>query len=182
MLERLWADWRSAYVRGLDDATAGPASARNAPGGDGSLFERILNSGLSDEAAFVVHRGDHASVLLNAYPYGSGHVLVVPNRAVGQLSELSAPEADELWKTVDQAVLVIDDEYGAPGANVGLNQGSAAGAGVPDHLHIHVLPRWHADTNFMTAVAETRVLPEGLGDTWRRVSTAWARVPNRLAL
>ncbi len=180
MLERLWADWRSAYVRGLDDPEVEPDPPANAPQGHGSLFERILASGLSDEDALVVHRGELASVLLNAYPYGSGHLLIVSNRAVERVSDLTDAEAAELWGLVDQAVRVVDDEYGAPGANVGLNQGSAAGAGVPDHLHVHVLPRWHSDTNFMTSIAETRVLPESLGDTWRRVSVAWARVSNRL--
>jgi ATP adenylyltransferase len=111
--------------------------------------------------------------VLNAYPYGSGHLLVVPNRAVADLADLDADEGAELWTTVTDAVAAVRAAYAPDGVNVGLNLGSAAGAGVPDHLHVHVLPRWAADANFMTAVAETRVLPEPLAVTHRKVTDAW---------
>jgi len=175
MLERLWASWRSDYVRSIDDSNEHAFTT-----GDGAtLFEGILAAGLSDEEAGVVHRGELVSVILNAYPYGSGHVLVVPNRGVARLGDLTAEESRRLWDTVDRAVAVCEAEYECPGVNVGLNQGKAAGAGVPDHLHVHVLPRWLGDTNFMTAIAETRVLPESLDESGRRLRARWGQVPYR---
>ena len=111
--------------------------------------------------------------LLNAYPYTSGHLLVVPRRAVAALAELTEDEHAALWSTVRDAVTAVEAAYSPGGVNVGLNQGAAAGAGVPGHLHVHVLPRWSGDTNFMTATADTRVLPEALGETWRRLVEAW---------
>ena len=112
--------------------------------------------------------------MLNAFPYGSGHMLVVPNRGVGKLSDLAVDEARELWDTVQKAVAVAETVYQPPGINVGLNQGKAGGASVPDHLHVHVLPRWDGDTTFMTSIAETRVLPEPLDESARKLRAAWS--------
>lgn len=168
----LWAGWRSAY---LEEVTAREAAglAGPAPPGEGSLFERILTCGLPDEEAYVVHRGPLCSSLLNAYPYTSGHLLVLPNRPVAELEDLSDDEHVALWAEVRDAVAAVKAAYGCEGVNVGMNLGRAAGAGVPDHLHAHVLPRWSGDTNFMTTVAETRVLPEPLGTSWRKLRDAW---------
>ena len=141
--------------------------------GEQTLFEAIEASGLPDEETFVVHRGPKCLALLNAYPYTSGHLLVVPRRAVAVLAELTEDEHAALWSTVRDAVTAVEAAYSPGGVNVGLNQGAAAGAGVPSHLHVHVLPRWSGDTNFMTATADTRVLPEALGETWRRLVEAW---------
>ncbi|MPY92053.1 MAG: HIT domain-containing protein [Acidimicrobiia bacterium] len=163
-MERLWAGWRSAYVGGLDGRP---------PTGEGSLFERILRSGLPDDETYVVWRGEQCSALLNAYPYTSGHLMVLPNRAIAELDDLSEAEADELWAATRRAVRAVRAAYRPEGVNVGLNLGLAAGAGVPDHLHVHVLPRWSGDTNFTTAVAEARVLPEPLGVSWERLVAAW---------
>lgn len=168
-LARLWAGWRSAYIERV--VTDGAELGRDGEGR--SLFERILASPLGDEETHVVRRGELCSVLLNAYPYGSGHLLVVPNRAVADLGELEPGEITELWATVTQAVAAVRAAYRPDGVNVGLNLGAAAGAGVPDHLHVHVLPRWASDANFLTAVAETRVLPEPLSDTLAKVRRAW---------
>lgn len=164
-MDRWWAGWRHEYM----DA----AFAEVLPDGDGTLFERILGSGLPDEEAYVVARGPLVSALLNAYPYNSGHLLVMPNRAVPGLEDLTEDEETALWRTVRHGVAAITAAYSPEGVNVGLNLGRAAGAGVPDHLHVHCLPRWSGDTNFMTAIAETRVLPESLGVTWRRIRDAW---------
>jgi ATP adenylyltransferase len=167
-LEHLWAGWRSAYV--ADVATGDPGDLSQV---DGSLFERILRSGLPDEETFVVHRTSHCAALLNAYPYTNGHLLVLPIRAVAELDELDTDEHDELWNLVRDAVAALRDAYHCDGVNIGMNLGRAAGAGVPDHLHAHVLPRWAGDTNFMTATADTRVLPESLGESWRKLRAAW---------
>ena len=160
-VERLWAGWRSQYV----------ASA--ADGGSGSVFRAILDSGRPDSETYVVWRGSSCFAILNAFPYTTGHVLVMPYRSVGQLEDLTPEETAELWPSVTAAVRALKDVYRPHGINIGVNLGEAAGAGVPDHLHVHVLPRWNADSNFMTAVAETRVLPEALPDTWRKLRDAW---------
>jgi len=166
-LDRLWAGWRTSYI---DQASNDPSVLRPDQSGR-SLFERILE--LPDEEGFVLWRGERCAALLNAYPYGTGHLMVLPKRAVGQLEELDGGEATELWAGVTAAVRAIKAAYRPDGVNVGANLGEAAGAGVPDHLHVHVLPRWSADSNFMTSIAETRVLPEPLDATWRKLREAW---------
>jgi ATP adenylyltransferase len=137
------------------------------------VFRRILESGLADDETHIVWRGTHTFAILNRYPYISGHVLVMPYREVGDLELLNEDERAELWTAVEAAVKAIKQAYRPDGLNIGMNLGSAAGAGVPDHLHVHVMPRWAADSNFMTAVAETRVLPEALPVTWVKLRAAW---------
>lgn len=168
-MARLWAGWRTTYIARVstDDAEVRP------DGSGRSLFERIFASDLPDHESGVLHRGDRCFAVLNAYPYGSGHLMVLPQRAVPDLGDLDAEEAAELWETVHDAVAAIREAYRPDGVNVGLNLGVGAGAGVPDHLHVHCLPRWAGDTNFMTAVAETRVLPEPLLVSWTKLSEAW---------
>jgi len=166
-VDHLWAGWRAAYI---DDATSGGLE-RAAAEREGSLFEHVRSR--SDDEGYVVHRGTWCSAVLNLYPYVSGHLLVMPNRAVAQLEDLEAEEATELWSLVTDAVVAVKATYAPDGVNVGANLGSAAGAGVPDHVHVHVLPRWSADSNFMTAIAEARVLPEPLSQTWERLRAAW---------
>jgi diadenosine tetraphosphate (Ap4A) HIT family hydrolase len=163
-MERLWAGWRSSYVA---------AAGNGALAGEGSLFQRILALGLPDEESHVVWRGDEVFAILNAYPYTSGHLLVMPYREVGELEDLTPSEAAAMWGAVQDAVVAVKSAYQPHGVNVGLNLGEAAGAGVPSHLHVHVLPRWNADSNFMTAVAEVRVLPESLSESWAKLRAAW---------
>jgi ATP adenylyltransferase len=165
-IERLWAGWRSEYI---DDVASGAAD----PGPGRSVFTRILESGLADDETHIVWRGEHTFSILNRYPYISGHVLVMPYREVGDLEHLTDEERAELWRAVENGVRAIKTAYRPDGLNIGMNLGSAAGAGVPDHLHVHVMPRWAADSNFMTAVAETRVLPESLPVTWVKLRAAW---------
>lgn len=167
--DRIWAGWRHAFIVGKQTPPEVPT------GVDGTLFERILSSD-DDEGLGVVHRDSLVSVVLNAYPYGSGHMLVLPNRGVAKLSDLSIDESRQLWDTVQHAVAVVEAVYTPDGVNVGLNQGSAGGASVPDHLHVHVLPRWASDTSFLTSIAETRVLPEPLSETWRKLRSNWHTV------
>lgn len=162
-LDRIWAGWRIPYL----EATGGPP----VPAGEGSLFERIL--ALPDDEGLVVHRGQRCAALLNAYPYNNGHLMVLPQRAVPELEDLDDDEHAELWEIVRSATAAVKAAYRPDGVNIGVNLGRGAGAGVPDHLHVHVLPRWAGDTNFMTTVAETRVLPEPLDETLRKLRAAW---------
>ena len=174
-LERLWAGWRGEYV-----SSVGPETGDDAIAGDGSgdreggcVFCRILASDLPDDETYVVWRGEHCIAILNAYPYTSGHVLVMPTRHVGEMESLSDDEARELWSAVTAAVVALKAAYTPEGLNVGINLGRPAGAGVPGHFHVHALPRWNGDTNFMTSVAEARVLPESLPATFQKLSAAW---------
>jgi ATP adenylyltransferase len=164
-LEQLWAGWRGEYVAG--------ASAVPEAGGDGCVFCRIIGSGLPDDETFVLWRGQRCVALLNAYPYTSGHLMVMPLRHARDLEELDAAEAPELWGAVTDAVAAVKAAYAPEGLNVGINLGRAAGAGLPGHLHVHCLPRWAGDTNFTTAVAGVRVIPEALPRTWEKLRAAW---------
>ncbi len=158
-MDRLWAPWRMSYV-----------SAAGAPGG-GCVFCAALASP-DDRQSLVLHRADRAFLILNAYPYASGHLMAVVTRHVATLEEASPEELAEGMRLVQVAVRALRDTYRPDGFNVGVNQGHVAGAGVAGHLHIHVVPRWTGDTSFMTAIGDTRVLPESLQDTYDRLSAA----------
>jgi ATP adenylyltransferase len=123
----------------------------------------------------VVWRDERCAVVLNAYPYTTGHVMVLPVRHVAELEDLDGAESGALWAAAVDAVAALKAAYRPGGVNLGANLGRAAGAGVPGHLHLHALPRWDGDTNFMTSVAEARVLPEALPTTWRKLRDAWPR-------
>lgn len=171
MLDRLWNGWRAAYVQKWGE-TAGETLSANG----GSVFTRILNSGLPDEETHVVRRGDACFVILNAFPYASGHLLVLPYREVAHLEDLESTEAAELWSLVTQGVRALKIAYQPQGINVGINLGPPAGGSISEHLHVHVVPRWVGDANFMTAIANTRTLPEALGDSAAKLRDAWGRI------
>lgn len=152
MLEHLWNGWRAEYVQ----------RDSKKMNGSKSIFTQILESDLSDEESYIVHRGAACFVILNAFPYSPGHMLVLPYREVGELELLSDEEREEIWLLVKDAVRVLKAEYSPQGVNVGINMGASAGGSVSQHLHVHVLPRWGGDTNFMVTVANTKILPESL--------------------
>lgn len=160
-LQHLWAGWRTEYV-----ATAGEPGAA-------CIFCGILDSGEPDDVTHIVWRGEKVFAILNAYPYTSGHLMVMPYRHLADLDELDAAEASELWSAVTRAVQAMKAAFEPEGINVGINLGRAAGAGVLGHLHVHAVPRWVGDSNFMTSVAETRVLPESLGASADKIRRAW---------
>jgi ATP adenylyltransferase len=166
MLEHLWNGWRAEYVQRDSKKSSGAKS----------IFTQILESNLSDEESFIVHRGKECFVILNAFPYSTGHLLVLPNREVGELELLSSGERDEIWALVELSVRVLKAEYSPQGINVGINMGATAGGSVSQHLHIHVVPRWGGDTNFMVAVANTKILPEALGVTATRLRARFIEV------
>jgi diadenosine tetraphosphate (Ap4A) HIT family hydrolase len=161
-LERLWAGWRNAYV----------SDAQPPPGIDGEACVLCRITAVADQEQ-VVWRGTWCAAVLNAFPYTSGHLMVLPLRHVGELEALEPGEAVELWDGVRQAVVALKAAYRPGGINLGANFGRAAGAGIPGHLHVHALPRWDGDTNFTTTTAGVRVLPEALPDTWAKVRAAW---------
>jgi ATP adenylyltransferase len=134
---------------------------------------RLVAPEVPDREGHVLWRGRRVAAVLNAYPYTSGHLMVLPTRHVGELEDLEPDESAELWDGARQAVVALKGAYRPGGINLGANLGRAAGAGIPGHLHLHVLPRWDGDTNFMTAVADVRVLPEPLDGTWAKLRAAW---------
>jgi len=127
-----------------------------------------------DEKAGIVHRGEHCFVILNAYPYTSGHVMIVPYAHIDRLGLLTVPAAQELMQLTQRLESALTDLYHPEGINVGMNLGKAAGAGIAWHIHMHILPRWLADSNFITVIGETRVLPEDLATTYQRMKAKFA--------
>src|SRR5262245_41829656 len=154
-MEFRFTPWRNAYIQ-----RAGKQR--------GCIFCNALKQ-KDDRKALIVHRGKHCFVILNAYPYTSGHVMVVPNRHLDELQKLPQAAAHEMMDLSQRVEAALRNGYKARGINLGMNIGDCAGAGVVGHIHMHVLPRWTGDTNFMTTVAQTRILPEGLGQTYSRL-------------
>jgi len=157
LLERIWAPWRIGYVAGERP--------------DGCVFCKKIQSD-EDRKNLVLHRGEHGAILLNTYPYNSGHLMVVPNAHVGELTDLSSEAGCELWDLTDLAVRTLKKALYPQGINLGMNLGQAAGAGIGDHIHMHVVPRWSGDTNYMTTVAQTRVVPQSLEDSYDQLRPA----------
>lgn len=162
-LDRLWTGWRNAYVK---------AGGAGTPGSE-SVFTRILASDMPDEESLILHRGATCFAILNRFPYGTGHLLVLPYREVPDLEDLTSEETVELWSTVTDGVRAIKAAYQPAGLNVGINLGRAAGGSIAQHLHVHVVPRWQGDANFITTTAWTRTIPEALPDTWGKLRAAW---------
>jgi ATP adenylyltransferase len=159
-LERFSAAWREDYVANV---AQGHASE------DGACVFCELAEEPVDESTGVIDKSELSFVVLNAFPYGSGHILVLPKRHVSAVQDLSEAEYEDYFWMLRRSVVALEAAYSPEGMNVGMNLGQAAGAGIPKHLHGHVLPRWIGDTNFMTTIGETRVLPESLQSTWQKV-------------
>jgi ATP adenylyltransferase len=160
-VDRLYSPWRLSYVTSADKPRTG------------CIFCDAADAAL--QAELVVDRGQSAFVILNLYPYNSGHVMVVPNRHVATLGELDRAELAELMLLVQRAERALTDVYAPQGLNVGINIGKAAGAGMADHLHVHVVPRWAGDTNFMSTVGDVRVLPEEVPVSASRLRAAFEK-------
>jgi len=167
VLERIWNGWRADYV------VHGQGAQKKS---DKSVFTQILDSGMSDEQCYIVHRGEKVFAIMNAFPYTSGHLLVVPYREVAELEDLSHDETSELWATVTTGVKVLKSVYKPEAMNVGINLGAAAGGSIAQHLHVHIVGRWGGDTNFMVATANTKILPEALDVSADRIRKAWMRI------
>jgi len=157
-MDYLWTPWRYAYV------TAGEKIS-------GCIFCELLKMG-NDADARIVYRGQHCFIVLNTYPYTPGHVMVVPYQHLDELQKLPSDAANEMIALSQKMERTLRQLYRPDGVNVGMNIGRAAGAGVAGHIHMHVLPRWVADANFVSVVGETRILPESLEMTYERISGA----------
>ncbi|MFM8856045.1 MAG: HIT family protein [Actinomycetota bacterium] len=182
MIDNIWSGWRSQYVSGLERVVVGDGRPRSIDGP--SIFRKILESDLSDEETFIIHRGERVFTIMNSYPYSVGHVLVLPYRQIAEISDLDSDEFSELWAEVETAVAVLRDALGPDGFNIGLNLGAASGGSVSEHLHVHVVPRWVGDANFMVSTASVKAIPEALDVTATRLRTAWElrkndRIANR---
>jgi ATP adenylyltransferase len=163
-LDRIWNGWRSQYVTSFNRRTGAE---------QGSIFTQILASGLPDDECFIVRRFERVFVLMNAFPYTSGHLMVLPYREVGPLEDLSSEESSELWSVVTDAVRAVKTAYQPGGVNVGINMGAPAGGSISEHLHVHVVPRWSGDGNFMTSIANARTLPEPLQQSMHKLRDSW---------
>jgi ATP adenylyltransferase len=157
--ERLWSPWRMEYIRRGEDGQGG-----------GCIFCALPSAGADqDQANHLLARGELSFVLLNAFPYNPGHLMAAPYRHVGDYEELTAAELAEMTAFAGRAIRAMREASGPHGFNLGMNLGQVAGAGIADHLHLHLVPRWGGDTNFMPVVGRTKVLPELLDETYRRL-------------
>jgi ATP adenylyltransferase len=158
VVKQLWAPWRLEYVGRADEQ-------------EGCLFCTVVKA--DDESGLIVHRGQDAFAVLNKFPYASGHLMVAPYRHVGDFAELGDREVLEIHRLAGQGMGALAQLYSPQGFNVGWNLGRIAGAGVVDHVHLHLVPRWAGDTNFMPVLADVKVLPEHLVETRRKLAEAW---------
>ena len=153
-MDKLWAPWRIEYIK--------------APQEDGCFFCKYIREN-DDRKRLILHRGKKAFVIMNFYPYNNGHVMVVPYRHSSEIADLDPETRLEIVELIDRCMRILKVSMKAQGFNVGLNYGQVAGAGVKDHLHFHIVPRWNGDTNFMPVTGHTKVLSEGLQETWQEL-------------
>lgn len=161
-MDRLWSPWRYEYIASSDAAN---------PDSSGCVFCKLRDDPDKDEGNFVIHRASHNFIVLNIYPYISGHLLIVPYQHIGELDAAAKETTDELMDLTKRSQTALRDAYQPTGFNIGMNLGRSAGAGIVDHIHIHILPRWTGDTNFMSTVGDTRVIPEDLSTTYEKLRT-----------
>ena len=165
-MDRLYAPWRMAYV---DQ----PQKEQTSPGASGCIFCDKA-AAHDDDRNLIVHRAERAFVLLNLFPYNNGHLMVVPYRHTADLADLDQPTLLELMTLARQAQAALGRAFHPDGYNLGMNLGQAAGAGIADHLHLHIVPRWGGDTNFMPVLADVKVLPDSLESSCRKIRAAWS--------
>ncbi|MFT5222800.1 MAG: ATP adenylyltransferase [Glaciecola sp.] len=162
--DRLWAPWRFGYVSGEGDK----------PRIEGCPFCVLPDrSAEHDRESLILHRGERAYVIANAYPYNPGHLMVIPYAHQADLEMLDQDTADEVWNLSRRSVAVLKERFSAQGVNLGANLGSVAGAGIAPHLHMHLVPRWGGDTNFISVIGAARVLPQALAEVYDRLLGAW---------
>jgi ATP adenylyltransferase len=155
-MDVLWSPWRHGYITG-------------GAGASGCVFCDILKNSAPDEEQFILKRGKFNFVILNAYPYGTGHLLILPFEHIADLDAADKQTTDEMMDMMKRAQTALKEVYSPDGFNLGMNLGRSAGAGVAGHFHMHVLPRWTGDVNFLTAIGETRTMPESLAATYQKL-------------
>jgi ATP adenylyltransferase len=160
-MDRLWSPWRYDYIKSGSNEPAGQSSA--------CIFCSLPENEDDDAKNLIVHRAAHNFIVLNLYPYISGHLLVVPYAHLGELDAAPKETTDELMDLTKRCQSVLREAYRPHGFNIGMNLGRSAGAGVADHIHLHIMPRWTGDANFMSTIGETRVIPEDLSETYRKL-------------
>lgn len=160
-MERLWAPWRLAYIAGGKT--------------DGCIFCEFPKEN-RDEERLILARGKHAYVIMNAFPYSNGHLLIVPFRHISDLGEFNDDENLDMMRLAQKCCRALQGACGPDGFNIGWNIGTAAGAGIADHVHMHIVPRWHSDTNFMPVLADVKVIPEALETTYKKLKAEFDRL------
>ena len=163
-MQHMWSPWRSRHLDSFKQGTPAGRDGR-------SLFTRLLSED-QDEKNLILWRGREVFVIMNLYPYNNGHLMVVPCREVERYEDLTTTEMMEIGATVERCIRWLRHALSPEGFNVGINIGPASGAGVPTHLHVHVVPRWGGDTNFMPTIADVKVVPEAITDTYRKLRLA----------
>lgn len=160
--DNLWAPWRMDYIASLDESGKQPV-----------CFLCHYRDHPNDSAQHVVHRGDHSLVLMNKFPYTNGHLLIAPLAHKADLTDLSDVETADLWSRTRDAKVLLDHVVGAHGYNIGINLGRCAGAGLPGHIHVHIVPRWNGDTNFMAVLGDVRVIPQSMDQLHAALVAGW---------
>ena len=161
-MRRLWAPWRMAYIKEIEKIT------------ECIFCSKPLED--KDDKNFIVYRGKFTFVILNIFPYNSGHLMVAPYRHIGNLEDINKDESEELWHLLNISVKTLKEVFNPDGFNIGINLGKAAGAGFDEHVHFHIVPRWTGDTNFMPVLGETKVIPEALKETYERVKPIFLKL------
>ncbi len=170
-MDYLFAGWRLGV--GPDRGGDGQPYRSLAPADGKTLFETIEQSGFDDAETYIVARSRLSFAVLNVYPYTTGHLMVLPRQSAPSMLDLDAESYQDLWNMVRVGAIAVNQAFSPDGLNIGVNEGAAGGGSQPDHLHVHIVPRWSSDTNFMTSIAEARVLPVTLAECWRRLKEAW---------
>jgi len=176
MPSQLWSPWRSQYIQSVSDSGERGERAEGAEPSTGCFLCDAYNGGNAahDATTLVVARREHCFVIMNRYPYNSGHIMVTPNRHVGNLDDLHDDELTELMFTLREAKRVLEQVFTPHGMNMGANFGRVAGAGLPDHIHIHLVPRWNGDVNFIPVLADVRVISESMEETRQKLVQAFS--------
>lgn len=161
-MEHLWAPWRMAYIDSGGEK-------------DGGCIFCVKAAEDNDAENLILHRGERCFVLMNLYPYNNGHLMIAPYVHVPSIEELDAPTLTDIMTTAQQCLAALRDAMHPHGYNMGINQGTTAGAGIADHVHFHIVPRWNGDTNFMPVLADVKVMPDYLENTYRQLKDAWPK-------